>query len=793
MHVPTCLLALVVVVAVYSVRQVAGIVLIPRLEENTTVVPGCSGTLLFKQPPDHNSQPITITALFPFPDANGSSTPGAPAHLHYLLPAATIALEEINQVMDGYYLQLDIRNTNCESFTAIHELIQSKEDSRTPYVAAVLGPGCRDVTQSLSPLAHRLYLPQVSYANDTSVPVIASKEKKKDFPSHFQIVRNVHTTSKTALRVMEHFEWTEQVGFVYDDGAVYTRTVEELVTSRDDEYILSTAEVEIKVPEEAFVQLVESERDERINNFMNSVREKEIRVIAGLVGEESACSLLCEAKNGVIPGDGFVWVFVGAYQEKWWKGATCPCKLVDSDIESVVLVSSQVKDTLSNGTFELGNTLKDLKIEYLSRLHQWCPETNGTNPNTFFATTYDATLALGLAINASLHSVQNASFFQFINNSLANTDFTGASGHVRFNSTGERVGMDVVQQLQGGNPVIVGQFDSETNQLKIYNNTSWHSSSEVPSVRPDENQKVVALPIVVFAVVGTFISNIFAIVIMCFVIRHRKHRLFLASGQRLNYFVFAGAYMAFGTTYLFALYESDIAPHMPHGLFTFFCILRLYMVMMGFTLTFGTLFVRAWRIYRIFNNPFVAKRKYTDTYLMAMVGVLLLIDIILVSVFIAVDKFGRYVYRGDVDYDSFTVCTYLGCLSKDYYVIGTGLLAIYKFLQMLLFVFVVSLVRRGVIERKIYDDSKFLAIALYVTAICFFIGIPLQVLLLVSRPELSLTINTVWVNIATDVTLSVVYIPKLYQIIYKKCDVRTLMTQKSKFYIYSSESRGTIL
>lgn len=792
MHVPTCLLALVVVVAVYSVRGVSGIVL-PRLEEDATVVPGCSGSLLVNRPPDPNSQPITITALFPFPDASGSSTPSAPANLHYLLPAATLALEEINQVMDGYYLQLDVRNTNCDSFTAIHELIQSKENT-SHVVRAVLGPGCRDVTKPLSPLAHQLDLPQVSYANDTSVPVIASEEKKKDFPGHFQIVRNVHTTSKTALRVMGHFGWTEQVGFVYDDGAVYTRTVEELVTTKDDEYILSTDEVEIEVPEEAFIQLVESERDERIKNFMNYVREKEIRVIAGLVGEETACRLMCEAKNGVIPGDGFVWVLVGAYQEKWWKGATCPCKLVDSDIESVLLVSSQVKDTLSNGTLELGNTLKDLKTEYISRLRQWCPETNGTSPNTFFATTYDAVLALGLAINASLHSVQNASFFQLINNSLVNTDFTGASGHVRFNSTGERVGMDVVQQLQGGNPVIVGQFDSETNQLKIYNNTSWHGSSEVPPVRPKEDQKVVALPVVVFAVVGTIISNIFAIVVMCFVIRYRKHRLFLASGQRLNYFVFAGAYVAFGTIYLFALYESDVAPHMPHGLFTFFCILRLYLIMMGFTLTFGTLFVRAWRIYRIFNNPFVAKRKYTDTYLMAMVGVLLLIDITLVTVFIAVDRYGRYVSRGDVDYDTFTVCTYLGCLSKDYYVVGIGLISMYKVIQMLLFVFVVSLVRRGVIERKIYDDSQFLAIALYVTAICFFIGLPLQVLLLISfNPEWSLTVNMVWVNVATDATLSVVYIPKLYQIIYKKCDVRTLMSQKSKFYIYSSETRGTIL
>ena len=786
-------------------------------------VPGCSGSLLVQRPPNPDSRPITITALFPFPRSDpanySDSDPVSRANLHVLLPAAVIALEGINLALEatGFHIQLDVRNTSCDRFVGVKELIRSTEDARVSNTlhVAVLGPGCLDVTEAVSPLAHGLFLPQVSYANDINVPVTVGEP---DFTGLFQMVRNIYETTKTALRVMNFFGWTEQVGFVYDNDRIYTRTVEKLARSSGSDFVLEVKEegdedIVINIPDGVFVEMVKEERAELVSEFMESVQEWTIRVIAALVGEETACSMLCEAKERTIPGEGFVWVFVGVYQEQWWLNkASCPCQLNDSDIESVILVSSQVKNTLSDDILELGSNLTQLKNEYLDRLNEWCPETRDTRPNSFFATTYDALLTLGLAVNNSLAILNasledyapynnatvkqyNTSVYRSILNSLANTNFTGASGRVVFNSTGERLGADVVLQIQSGVMTPVGMFSSEMGLLEIYEDELiWPGGGGIPGLFPEDDQKSATISILVLTLVVTIGSNIFTLVIMGFVIRHRSHRIFVASGQRLNYIVFVGAYMAFSTIYLFVLFESPLGPIMPDALFSAICIVRLYMIMMGFTLTFGTLFVRAWRIYRIFNNPFVAKRKYSDTYLMMMVGVLALVDIILVTVYTIVDRYGRSISRADANYDTFTACTYLGCASRDYFVAGTGVLATYKVLQMLLFLFVVSLVRRGVIERKIYDDSKFLAISLYVTAVVFLIGLPLQLLLSVSfRIAEALAVNMVWVNVSTDVTLFAIFVPKLYQIIYKKVDVRKLMTQKSKFYLYSSGSRGTIL
>ena len=777
-------------------------------------VPGCSGRLLVNGPISNTSRPISITAFFPLPDPAGPPPP--PTALHYLLPAAVIAAEEASRILEreGFHLQLDLRNTSCDRFLAVHELVGSVEQNKregTPHLA-VLGPGCLNVATTVSPLAHILSLPQVSYANETSVPVIAPAEKGEAYPDLFFMVRNIYHITKTALLVMDYFQWTEQVGFLYDDALVYSKTVEQLARGNGaGDFILEAdTDIRITVPGSVFERLSAEEREETVREFVKEVRRNNIRVIAGVVGEESACALVCETKAGTTPGDGFAFIFVGAFQEDWWRN--CLCGLKETDLESMIFVSSQVKNTLSDDEFELGGNLGRLKQDYLERLNSWCPETVGDAPNTFFATTYDSMLSLGLAINASLpllradsqlspngtetmNAYNDSIVFQALHSSLLNSNFIGASGRVTFSSVGERMGVDVIQQFQGKQLVVVGTYNSQSERLEINDSSlRWPGSGEVPGVNPAISQETAPLPILIVTLFFTVTSNILVVVLMVFVIRHRNHRILLASSQRLNYIVFAGAYIAFATIYIFVLLESDWGPKMPTGLFTFFCIVRLYLIMMGFTFTFGTLFTRAWRIYRIFNNPFVSSRKYTDTYLMMMVGVLALVDIVLVTVFVGADNYGRTVSTDDPDYATFTTCTYLGCAGQRFFVIGSFILGLYKILQMFLFIFVVSLVRRGVIERKIYDDSKWLAIALYVTAIVFIVGLPLQVLLTVSfMIAEALLVNMTWVIVSTDVTLAAIYLPKLYQIIYKKVDVRKLMQQKSKFYLYSEHSRSTIL
>lgn len=808
------MLALGAVIAVL-LRITSGAVLLPDSSGGNAPVPGCAGTLTVSQPPSNDSVPIVVTALFPLPardnETDGYSDAAATSvadNMHYLLPAAVIALEEVNSRLRGYHLQLDVRDTQCSPYIALSEVISSVEEHEDNQTAnlAILGPGCLEVTQVVAPIAQRLSIPVVSYGYDTNTPVVSGETDT--YTGLFEMVRNVYHTTQTAIHVMHHFGWTERVAFIYDDDMIYTLTIEQLARVSDEGFVLTANESsEITIPRGVFVELVDDTATITIRDFMSTVRQNNIRVIAGLMGEGYACQLLCEAKRGTIPGHGFVWVFVGAYQDEWWRNeAVCTCNLTKADVQSVILVSSQVKNT-SNRTLVSGVTYADLKAQYLERLQGWCPETVGAKPNTFFSTTYDALWTIGMAINDTLDlltevgleyepygnatvPVYNSSVYEALSNSLATTDFFGASGPVSFSDSGERMGIDVVLQIQDGQNTLIGRFDSQTRLLSITETSvQWPGDGVAPGEHPEEIHKSVSTVVIVVTLIPIISSVVFAILMLSFTIYYRNHFIIRASGQRLNYFIFTGCFMGFASVLIFALLSSSAGQEMPRGLYSFFCILRLYTLPLSFTLTYGTMFARAWRIYRIFNNPFISKRKYTDTHLMLIVGVLALIDIVLITLYAAAGSYGGYPVRDEVDYDDFSTCVYLGCSSESFFLIGTGVNSLYKILQMLLFLFIISLVRKGVIERKIYDDSTGLAISLYVAGIFFVIGLPAQVLLLLTfRIGAALIVNTIWVTLITDVCITAVYVTKFYQIVIKKADVRKLKTQKSKFYLYRQDS-----
>ena len=65
-----------------------------------------------------------------------------------------------------------------------------------------------------------------------------------------------------------------------------------------------------------------------------------------------------------------------------------------------------------------------------------------------------------------------------------------------------------------------------------------------------------------------------------------------------------------------------------------------WLLPISLTLSFGTVAVRTWRIYRLFTNPFHPGRFIGDYYLIAFVFILLLVDIFVAIVWMAIDPQG---------------------------------------------------------------------------------------------------------------------------------------------------------
>ena len=91
-------------------------------------------------------------------------------------------------------------------------------------------------------------------------------------------------------------------------------------------------------------------------------------------------------------------------------------------------------------------------------------------------------------------------------------------------------------------------------------------------------------------------------------------------------------------------------------------------------------------------------------------------------------------------------------------------------------------------KRKIFDDSKSLSVALYVTAVSFTIGLPLQFLFFLQlQVVFAYMASATWVNVSAYGTLICVFLPKFWAIVIKKDSGKEVRSISSVWYISHPE------
>lgn len=802
---------LLLVGIVIASRQISGVLIsAPLRMQNNVMQCGCRSNRLYALSPDpslpSNQIPISIdlTAFFNF-NTNNSSTcaveggNGGLSTSHFI-PAALVALDEINNSSDllqGYHLQLDVRNSMCDGPHAITELVDSIANRlkgnhlpNSPYNLGVIGPGCEAVTKAVAGVIGRsLRLPVISYGNP---PVV-----EKRLPTLFHTSRSVLLSMKSAIGLLSHFNWTNNIAFISEDSDFFVLTVENVVkTTINGSIILSDSSGDIPVSE--FAKVESRSTEARINSvaqFMTSVREKNIRVIVGLLSQRTAAELICLARSGVIPGDGFVYIFVGSFTKDWWKSETDFCSISDLDVQSALVVSGEVINPNDDAILKSGRTLHDFKVDYSQRLAEWCtPEIYSRRKvDSSVGSVYDAVWALALALNESADLIQsavdsgvhyNSDILDSILDSLNSTNFLGVSGQLYFEN-GQRGGADTIQQIQDGDMLVVAQFEGELS-VSEENSFLWNGSDNAtPRDQITVIQKNVGLHWLVIVSIFTLAGIIFGICMWIFNWWYAKHKILLASSQRLNYIIIVGVFFGYFTVIILTILNSPASSLMSDNAFKALCLTRIWMLPLSFTFTYGTLFARAWRIYKVFNNPWTSARLYKDYYLLLVVLVATAIDVAILLPWTVIDPYRRFPLEEEVNYDSYSQCIFSNC-SSDNVIVWLAILALYKIIFIMVGILVISLVRQGVIRRKIFDDSRSLAAAVYTTSLAFMIGLPLTILfLLAGQALLSYLVSSLWVNISSSGTLICIFLPKFYKIVIKKDSGKMYKTARSLYFMKS--------
>lgn len=191
---------------------------------------------------------------------------------------------------------------------------------------------------------------------------------------------------------------------------------------------------------------------------------------------------------------------------------------------------------------------------------------------------------------------------------------------------------------------------------------------------------------------------------------------------------------------------------------------RAWTLSLGFSLAYGAMFSKTWRVHLIFTNKILKRKVIKDRHLFAVVCVLVIVDIIYLTVWQVTDPMTRTVREFpqeslDSDLDVQLVTQLELCESKETYR-WLGILCGYKGLLLLFGAFLAWETRNVTIAAL--NDSKYIGMSVYNVFILCVIGAPIS-LAMREQPDASFSIASVCIIICTSITLCLVFIPKVLE------------------------------
>ncbi|XP_031551281.1 gamma-aminobutyric acid type B receptor subunit 2-like [Actinia tenebrosa] len=698
---------------------------------------------------------LTIGAYFP---VSGSCWTGGMA----TNIAVDMAVEQINRradVLVGYRLNVDAMDTKCEPGVALRGLYEHVHTK--PAKLMLLGAALSFITQPIADAAKYWNLVQVSYGSTSP-----SLRNRTLYPRFFRTISSDLAFNRARVAVIKAMGWSRVATLHQNEASgIFSDSIQDLLK----EFTKSNMSV---ITSEGF--------SGNPANQLASIKDKDARIIIGNFYEEGARQVFCEAYKQGLYGERYVWIIIGWYPEQWWQrrlkeeGIAC---IVDEMKQAVngYLSTDYVKlnedDTTAGKATVSGWLVADYSKEFTKRTRM------DARLESSFA--YDAMWAIALALNSTAHSLSNAQGvakkledFTYQDSTLADaftkamqeTSFLGVTGPVSFNKNGERVGLIHIQQLQAFKVVVVGTFNSLTNKIEKNKHSSikWQGKG-TPKDRTiqEKEMKTIAVGLVAFLCVLAAIGIIMALLFLAVNIFYRQKRLIKMSSPRLNNLIICGCVMAYFSVFLFGLDGRLVDPSSVGGL----CSAQAWILSIGFTMAFGAMFAKTWRVHAIFKSITPRKKVIKDEHLFLIVAVFVLVDVCLLTLWTAINPMkGKLRIFNDQIYlkDDKKFIPQMESCSSDNMVYWLGVLYSYKVLLLLFGSFLAWETRNVTIPAL--NDSKFIGISIYNVLVLSSVGVGIT-MIIDGNPDARFMITGLFIIFCTSITLCLVFVPKIIKLL----------------------------
>ncbi|CAH2241570.1 jg3906 [Pararge aegeria aegeria] len=350
-------------------------------------------------------------------------------------------------------------------------------------------------------------------------------------------------------------------------------------------------------------------------------------------------------------------------------------------------------------------------------------------------------------------------------NQLGNLSFLGVSGPVSFNGA-DRIGMSAFYQIQGGRPKAVGLY-THGREMACSECSRPQWAGGIPAARRVLVTRVDSVwapaRLAVAALSGAGVA--LALAFLAFNLHYSKRRFIKLSSPRLNNMTLIGCVLVYTAVALLGVDNAILPTYIP---FSAMCTGRVYILSAGFSLAFGSMFAKTYRVHRIFisNRSGVCKTKLLqDTPLISLVCALLVIDGLIVTLWAFLDPMERHLKNLTIEISSTDRSVVYQpqievCKSQN----TTGwLCALYAYKGLLLIVGVYMAWETRNVEISALNDSKYIGISVYSVVITSASVVVIGTIIS-ERATLAYITITSLILIATTSTLCLLFLPKIIAI-----------------------------
>uniref|UniRef100_A0A0R3RG66 Gamma-aminobutyric acid type B receptor subunit 2 n=1 Tax=Elaeophora elaphi TaxID=1147741 RepID=A0A0R3RG66_9BILA len=704
-----------------------------------------------------NRIPLTIGVFLPY------------QYKHVLEPAVNTALEHIHNqscILKDYYLKLHFEDTECKTSFGMKALFELMNDHPRPF--ALFGDACTNVNEVVAMASKYWHILHLSYAERHAK--FASADAQAMYPTFFRMVPGYQNSNLARCHLIFQFNWTRVGTLKQSDDARFALVSRKWKRFKEKPHESLTTRLEhgfgIRV---IYTAGITRDEIQNIGYELNELKKRDARILIGDFEESLAVRILCEAYQNGIYGDNYAWILPGYHKSDWWRNASevsCTVEELAQVIEGHFAVEfSPYSQRLARVTIA-NKTVSAIRAELDAR--------QGSSPESVYkGYVYDGLWTLALAIEnvAQFHQERDGTIWMpnvsdtedwtglsaELLQAVSGTSFIGVTGPVRFENN-ERLGLVEILQWRNGSYMIAGIFDGTETVLTLNPALEdWRPPLDATVVVRERQyiSFVLFILLSLLAIIGVAIAVFFLIIN----IRYQNHRYIKMSSPNMNNLIIAGSICTYISVILLGFDTRFVSP----DTFVTLCYAKTWVLSLGFTLAFGSMFSKTWRVHSIFKNIRMNKKAIKDYKLFMLVGFIALVDLISLTLWARISPFTFHVYQLAIFYsDNKMIAPEIERCRSDNSVIFEAIILGIKGLLMLLGCFLAWETRQ--VNVPALNDSKYIGMSVYSVVVTCLLGLPL-VYILKDRVNEAHILGSLFIIICTTLILCLVFVPKIVELL----------------------------